>query len=329
MEFSRIGVIGCGETAVCFADQWRHDPTLVLSAAADASQGALRRFAERFDLSRKGTYTDVEQMLRTERPPLVALCTWPNSHATYIRLCAVHGVRGVLCRSPLTTSAAEADRIRKFSSGAQMLVQEGFVWRHHPRFQRLRELVRTGVLGDVRALKVSVSYAVRDARDWRLREQVGGGVISDAGSSAVSAACALAGSTVRRVFCMLDGSCGAYGTLGFREGVVAQFEVSYVNNPLSAIEVIGTDARALLSPFIDQDDQPTTIDVERRGAHVSDSSEMDVAPGALQCLAAMRNLRDALSGRARLLFDLADSCRNARVVDACLKSARTGVVVCL
>ena len=327
MEFSRIAIIGCGAAAIRLADQLRHDSTFLLCAGSDGSRGALMKFAERFALPRSAVFTDPERMLRRERPSLVAVCTWPNSHATYARLCAVHGVRGVLCESPLATSAAEVVQIRRIAEQTGAVVAEGTMWRHHPRFRRLKTLVAAGAAGELRALKIVVSFPVPGARNWRLREQVGGGALSEPGAWAVGAARALAGSAVEHVYCMLDGLTGAYATLRFGTGVVAQIEATYVNNPLNAIEVVGSDARASLSPFLDEDDQPSTIDIERRGGPGGGSSEMEVAAGALQCLAAMRNLRDACTGQARPVVDLADSYENARVIDACLQSAQSGRAV--
>jgi len=144
---------------------------------------------------------------------------------------------------------------------------------------------------------------------------------------------------VERVSCLTEGLTNAYGILRFTNGVHAQFELSFEGNRMNEIVVIGTSGRATLSPFVDRGEEPAAIDIDRRpdvvgagdvepgAVHAGASSETAFTPGALQYLTEMRNLRDAVEERGSLLTGSAESRASARVLDACVRSAREGRVV--
>src|SRR5205085_12431820 len=89
-----------------------------------------------------------------------ALLTDPNIDAVYIplpnhlhsewtRKAADHG-KHILCEKPLTPTAAEAVAVTDYCRKKNVRLMDGFMWPHHPRTARIRDLLDSGAIGQVR-----------------------------------------------------------------------------------------------------------------------------------------------------------------------------------
>ncbi len=98
-------------------------------------------------------YADYNQLLATERPDLVCIAQREvDHHLAQIEACTNNGVRGILCEKPLVTTLADADRVMKLcaDSGTYLVVahRKASGYEDHAR-----ELVRDGVIGEIRELR--------------------------------------------------------------------------------------------------------------------------------------------------------------------------------
>ncbi|PPR21284.1 MAG: 1,5-anhydro-D-fructose reductase [Alphaproteobacteria bacterium MarineAlpha10_Bin2] len=94
---------------------------------------------------------------------------------------ALEAGKHVLCEKPLAMNAAEAEQLIAARDKAGLLVQEAFVIRHHPQWRRVRELVREGRIGTLKAAQGWLSYRLEDADNFRNRPEMGGGGLMDIG----------------------------------------------------------------------------------------------------------------------------------------------------
>jgi predicted dehydrogenase len=65
---------------------------------------------------------------------------------------------------------------------------EAAMYRFHPRMQRLRELVATGMLGSPRLIHAAYTFTMAAPDDYRRRLEMGGGALLDVGYYSVSIA---------------------------------------------------------------------------------------------------------------------------------------------
>ena len=93
---------------------------------------------------------------------------------------ALHHGKHVLCEKPLALNAAEVEQMRDASRATGRLVLEAFMYRFHPQFDRIVELVG-GALGPLKWLRGSFTYALRDMTDCRWDPKLGGGALYDLG----------------------------------------------------------------------------------------------------------------------------------------------------
>ncbi|MFN4258665.1 MAG: Gfo/Idh/MocA family protein [Gemmataceae bacterium] len=107
----------------------------------------------------------------------------PNTlHAEWTRQAAERG-KHILCEKPLTPTAADAEALVAFCQAKRVKLMDGFMWPHHPRTARLRQLIDSGTIGEVRKVTGAFTFkmAPLDPANIRLRPELAGGSLLDVG----------------------------------------------------------------------------------------------------------------------------------------------------
>ena len=128
------------------------EATVVAVASRDRSRA--EAFAREHGIERAhGSY---EALL--EDPDVDAVyIPLPNSMHVPWSVRALEAGKHVLCEKPMTRRAAEAEEAFAAAERAGRVLEEAFMWRHHPQTQRLRELLDAGVIGQLRLVQASFS----------------------------------------------------------------------------------------------------------------------------------------------------------------------------
>ena len=112
----------------------------------------------------------------------------PNHlHAEWVKKAADAG-KHILCEKPFGVNAEETRQSIAHAQAKGVLVMEAFMYRFHPQWRRVRELVAIGEIGAVRAVHALFSYSNTDPANIRNILSAGGGAIPDIGCYAVSSA---------------------------------------------------------------------------------------------------------------------------------------------
>jgi predicted dehydrogenase len=101
-------------------------------------------------------------------------------HVPWSILAAEAG-KHVLCEKPVSMNADEARQLIDARNRAGVEIGEAFMVRTHPRWLRVRELVRAGRLGELRVIAASLGYFNRDPANVRNVLESGGGALLDIG----------------------------------------------------------------------------------------------------------------------------------------------------
>lgn len=93
----------------------------------------------------------------------------------------------VLIEKPMALTVADIDAIEAAAKEQGVTVMEGFMYRFHPQHARVRELIDSGIIGEVRLVRTAYSFLMRQARMYRLADPVsrGGGAMWDIGCYAI------------------------------------------------------------------------------------------------------------------------------------------------
>ncbi|MBI5719318.1 MAG: Gfo/Idh/MocA family oxidoreductase [Burkholderiales bacterium] len=229
----------------------RASPLIEVRAIASRTPAAAERAARALGIPR--AYGSYEALIAD--PEIEAIYNpLPNHLHVPLTLQAAAAGKHVLCEKPIALSAAEAEPLR--AAAARVHIEEAFMVRHHPQWQRVRELVRAGRIGTPRAVQVFFSYFNDDAGNIRNQPACGGGALYDIGCYAILAARLVFDAEPVRAVSLVDRD-AALGTdrttsalLDFGGGRQLSFTVSTQACPYQRVNVIGTESRIEIAiPF--------------------------------------------------------------------------------
>ncbi|WP_167133095.1 Gfo/Idh/MocA family protein [Paramicrobacterium chengjingii] len=188
----RWGVLGSArivETGL--APAIARDPRSVLMAVASSTSGKAQKFAERVGANRG--YENYRQLLDDDEVDIVYV-PLPNSLHREWAIAALEAGKHVLVEKPLALTGADARAMFDAAATADKILLEGFMWRYHPRVERIREIIRDEI-GPVKLLRLAYTYDLGSgygddtaaaARDIRYSAELGGGALADIGSYTMS-----------------------------------------------------------------------------------------------------------------------------------------------
>src|SRR5260370_690932 len=238
----RFGVLGCGRiTRRGFIPGVMQSPAAELMALASLRPEIAAELARECGAPR--TYDSYEAVIDDPAVDAVYIPATGESHKPWT-LCAARAGKHVLCEKSLALSVAEAEEMAQACQKAGVILQEAFMWRHHPRTKRVKELLASGAIGELRLICAHFSFDI-DRNDWRLDPARGGGAVWDIGCYGVNASRHFAGDEPSEVFARARfHSTGADMTmqiaLQFPGGCLANIDCSFEAPYRSQVELVGT-----------------------------------------------------------------------------------------
>lgn len=239
---------------------------------------------------------------------------------------ALDAGKHVLCEKPIGLTAAEAQKLLDVArKQTQLKVMEAFMYRHHPQWQRVRQLVVEGKIGTLQAIQSFYSYHNVDPGDIRNMADIGGGALMDIGCYCISIARFIFGTEPQRIWGMMQYDPEfktdrlTSGVLDFGKGT-STFTCATQLTPYQRVEIFGTEGRIEIEiPFNAPPDQPRRI-WHQRDAEIEeivfDVCNQYTVQGDLISLAVLNN--------TEVPTPLEDAVANMRVIEDVIRSAKSG-----
>jgi predicted dehydrogenase len=179
MNKIRWGVLGVAKIATAKVIPAMQRGTLCeVTAIASRDAAKARAAADALGLAR--AYGSYEELLAD--PDVDAIYNpLPNHLHVPWSIRAAEAGKHVLCEKPVGMSVAEVRALIAVRDRTGVRIGEAFMVRTHPQWLRVRELVRGGAIGDLRAIVGAFSYMNRDPRNIRNVPEWGGGALMDIG----------------------------------------------------------------------------------------------------------------------------------------------------
>ncbi|RUX25517.1 oxidoreductase [Mesorhizobium sp. M7A.F.Ca.US.011.01.1.1] len=255
----RWGILGPGSIAQSFAGGVADSRTGKL-VAIGARNPAKPGLAESFPGAR--LLDGYDALLADPEIDAVYISIPHPGHAQWAIKAAEAG-KHVLCEKPLALTAFEADAMMHAARKAGTFLGEAFMYRLHPQTLKLVELIRSGVIGEIRMIKSSFGFAMpRFMPEHRLyANDLAGGGILDVGGYPVSMVRLIAGAAVGKPFSEPDKVVGtahlgqsgvdewASALLHFPGGIVAEVSCSISLNQDNVLRILGTKGRIEVPDF--------------------------------------------------------------------------------
>jgi predicted dehydrogenase len=143
-EMIKVGIIGCGKMADQHAFQIQKIPGAEIIAVCDSEPLMAKQMAERFNV--KKYFSNVQEMLETEKFDVIHITTPPPSHYQLGKMCLEAGCN-VYMEKPFTLNTAEAEDLIRIASQNGLKITAGHNAQFTHAMVRMRELVKMGYLG--------------------------------------------------------------------------------------------------------------------------------------------------------------------------------------
>lgn len=187
----------------------------------------------------------------------------PNPQHVPWSIKAMEAGKHVLCEKPIGLNLAEAEQLLTAAKKYPKLkVMEAFMYRHHPQWQRARQIVNEGQIGELSTIHSFFSYYNVDPSNIRNMADMGGGGLMDIGCYCISLSRFIFGAEPKRVFGIIDYDPQfevdrfANGILDFGVGT-STFACSTQLVPYQRVNIFGTEGRVEIEiPFNAPSDVP-------------------------------------------------------------------------
>ncbi len=237
---------------------------------AIASRDRARAEAAASELAIGRAYGAYEDLLADPDVDAVYIPLPNHLHAEWT-IAAARAGKHVLCEKPLAMTAADAERMIETCEVEGVTLMEAFMYRLHPSWEAVRELVASGRIGELRAVQSWFSYFNDDPENIRNIREAGGGALYDVGCYSVNLSRMLFGREPARVQGSVtrDPDMGidvlTSGVLDFPGGV-ATFTCSIRAESDQRVHVYGSRGRISVEiPFNIPPDLPTRVFVTSGG----------------------------------------------------------------
>jgi predicted dehydrogenase len=297
-----------------------------VAAIAGRDTARTRAVAEQLGIARfHGSY---ERLLEDPAVDAVYIPLPNHLHAEWTIRAAEAG-KHVLCEKPMALSATDAERMVEACEAAGVVFMEAFMYRLHPSWEAVVEMVRDGRIGRLTTVQSWFSYYNDDATNIRNIAAYGGGALMDIGCYSVNLSRLLFGSEPLRVDAsstvdpVTDVDVVTSGILDF-DGGSATFTCATQCEPDQRVHIYGTQGRIEIEiPFNIPADRPTSITITtgRRGPIEPQTETLSFDPADQYRIEAER-FAQAVLGQADTPIPPMDGIANMRVIDRLMAAAK-------
>ena len=321
LRFGVLSTANIGRNQVNPAIQASRNAELLAVASRDLNRA--REFAAKSSIPR---YYESYEALLDDADIGAVYIPLPNSMHREWTIRAAEKGKHILCEKPLATSVADCREMQAAADANGVTLMEAFMYRFHPRTQKLLELVAGGAAGEVRVIRSAFTFKLLRADNIRFFSELGGGCLYDLGCYCVDASRRLAGAepveaqafahwNERGVDTQLT------GTLRFGNGASAHFDCSFMMERREFVEAAGVDGTIVSASgtFVNSTDEVEIIQYRGREPRIVHS-----VAGDNHYRLMVEHFADVVGGAAPLRYGTSEAIGNLAAIEALYESARFG-----
>ena len=236
----------------------------------------------------------------------------------------------MLCEKPLSLSVAEARTLLEARDRCSVKIGEAFMVKTHPQWLRARELIRKGVIGDLRAIVGGFSYFNRDPENVRNKVEWGGGALMDIGCYPITTSRFIFGEEPLSVLGLIERDPDfrtdrlASAILEFPSGQ-AVFTCSTQLVSYQRMQFLGATGRIEIEiPFNAPPDRPTKIFIDDGRDVFGGGIRMETIPVCDQYTVQGDAFSQAIREGREVPVPLEDAIANMAVIEAVFRAGESG-----
>ena len=251
----------------------------------------------------------------------------PNHLHVPVSIQALEAGKHVLCEKPIALTAAEGQQlVDAAAQHPELKVMEAFMYRHHPQWQKARQLVQDGEIGTLKTIQSLFSYHNVDPGNIRNMADIGGGGLMDIGCYPISLSRFIFDAEPTRVVGTVERDPNfktdrtASAVLDFGNGT-SSFTCSTQLAPYQRVHIVGDQGRVEIEiPFNAPNDQPCKL------WHQVESGEINEIEFEVCDQYGIQGdlFSQAIRNDTPVPTPITDAVGNMKVIEAIVRSAESG-----
>ncbi len=154
-------VIGCGRIGSEYdedgkrkvisshAGAYFNNPKVELAGVCDLDKSKAEKAAAKWNTK---AYLDIDEILANEKPDLISICTWENTHAEILEKCVKYNPKAIWCEKPIAKTVEEAKKMISLCKENGIKLQVNYMRRFSPLYREVAEFLKSGKVGKVQKI---------------------------------------------------------------------------------------------------------------------------------------------------------------------------------
>lgn len=161
MKSYGVLVIGCGHIGMQHLLDIYYRDDIRIEAVVDKNPAAAEAAARRCGAHNWGT--DYLPYLNSDNIDIVIIATYAGTHLSILKDCLAHH-KHVLCEKPIGETLEQGMEFVETVKAAKEKVLIGHILRHNASYQKMRELIQSGAIGELRLIRMAQNH--HTLLDW-------------------------------------------------------------------------------------------------------------------------------------------------------------------
>jgi len=275
------------------------------------------------------TYDNFDEVITHKRIDAIYIPLANEDH-TEQALKAIRSKKHLLIEKPMAIKSSEVKLLISEAKKNNVKIMEGFMYAFHPQFNRMQDIIRSKILGDINYVHSMFSFPIQPARFYRINRAIknGGGALWDIGPYAIHTIRQCFQQKPLRVFAESKlnehgADISTTGFIDFGSYKRATFDISFECTRRSEYEVFGPLGRSKCPVVWQPDDQIAKIEYTTEKSGFSE----EIVPTANHFNLEINHFNEAILNNSPTKLSPDDALWNCKTLEAIQESIRTKVWV--
>ena len=291
------------------------------SRRRDAAKTCLLKHAPSLE-DKVQCFDGLDQVINHDRVDAIYIPLANEEHVP-TALKAIRAQKHVLIEKPMALKSSEVELLFSEAAKYNVVLMEGFMYAFHPQFDRIKDIIKSNIIGEANYAHSMFSFPIKPARFYRINRSIkeGGGALWDIGPYAIH--------TLRQ--CFDEDPIRVYGQSHLNEhgadmsttGMIdfgnhkrAAFDISFNCIRRSEFEVFGPNGRVKCPTVWQPEDQTAKIIYTTEKSGLTE----EIVPKANHFEREIQHFNEVILGNITPKLDEQDAVWNAKTLEGMQKS---------
>jgi len=270
----------------------------------------------------KEYYDDFEKFLSSDFDA-VYIASANQYHYEQVIASAKAG-KHIICEKPLALNSQQGEEMVKVCEESNVKLSIGYVQRFHPLTRKAKEIIDSGMIGQIVIINVSLSFDYPPNQNFRYQKANGGGALRDIGTHCIDLLRFFGGEIyyidgfIDNVIYKSEVDDFVVATCRFKDGGYGNLYASYcISKPINRIEIVGYKGTIIIENLIGR-----RFDYAKLTIQKIDETKKAFRMKANKVQNLIKNFQKAIIENEPLIVSGLDGLINLKLIEEIEKSAK-------